>query len=130
MESLPVTASDPEIIAFVDRWADLLEGEDYAAAFALTGHVADMGWSARLIREVITGYGDARRGQRVTMRGVPTDLTQRKDVTRWPSNRHGSLGEVWYDLNIDGRASDLTATFQLRPVGDRLELHLNDIHVM
>lgn len=130
MIPLPAGATDPDLIAFIDRWAALLEREDYEGAFALTDHMADMGWTAALVRDVIKGYGAARLGQRVTLHGVPTDITQRKEVTRWPTTRHGYFGELWYDLNIDGKASDLTATFRLKRAGDRVTVHLNDIHVM
>jgi hypothetical protein len=33
-------------------------------------------------------------------------------------------------LNIDGKASDLTATFELTQAADRDTMHLDDIHVM
>ena len=42
----------------------------------------------------------------------------------------GSLGEIWYDLNIDGYVSDLTATFAIHGSSDGLTVALNDIHVM
>jgi hypothetical protein len=127
---LPATVTDPELIALIDRWATLLEREDYEAAFAFTGHIPAMGWTPTLIREVIKAYGEARAGQRVTVDGVATDIAQRKRVDRWPTNAHGCFGEIWYDLNIDGEASDLTATFALQWVDGEVTVHLNDIHVM
>lgn len=129
MKHLPLTASDADVIAIADEWAALLEREDYEGAYALTGHYRGVGWTPALIREVIKAYGDARPDQRVTHHGVLTDIAQRKKVTRWDT-LHGCSGELWYDLNIDGHASDLTATFDLTPEGDRLALCLNDIHVM
>jgi hypothetical protein len=88
-----------------------------------------MGWTAALIRDVIKRYGDADRSQRVTLHGVTTDLRQQKEVTRWPTKRRGFFGQLWYDLNIDAKASDLTATFSLKRTGDLVTFHLNDIHV-
>ena len=40
------------------------------------------------------------------------------------------IGEIWYDLNIDGVTTDLTATFFI--VHDRagIKVMLSDIHVM
>ena len=40
------------------------------------------------------------------------------------------IGEIWYDLNIDGVTTDLTATFFI--VRDRagIKIVLSDIHVM
>jgi hypothetical protein len=130
MEPLPATVTDSELIAFADRWTALLEREDYEAAFAFTDHIPEMKWTPSFIRDVIKSYGDADPNQRVTVQGVPTDITQRKKVDRWPTNSHGCFGEIWYDLNIDGLASDLTATFALKWVEGGITVHLNDIHVM
>jgi hypothetical protein len=40
------------------------------------------------------------------------------------------VGEIWYDLNIDGVVSDLTATFRVVRVPGGLVMRLNDLHVM
>ena len=118
------------ILAVLDLWASLLEAEQYEAAFNATEHDAAMGWTPDLIRQVITRYGDAEPGQKVTVEGKPTDISQRKNVGRFNKNKRGFIGHVWYDLNINGFASDLTATFGLRAVPNGLELVLDDIHVM
>ena len=74
MQPLPETATDADLIAFVDRWAGLLEREDYAAAFDMIEH--EPGWSPSLIRQIIKSYGEAREDQRVTVAGVPSDVCQ------------------------------------------------------
>lgn len=51
-------------------------------------------------------------------------------VPSCPKDNLNSIGEIWYDLNLDGFASDLTATFSIVERSDRLEIELNDIHVM
>jgi len=130
MAHLPKSAPDEELIRFVDHWAALMEKEDYHAAFAFTGHVPEMKWTAELIGEVVKAYGHAKPGQKVTVAGKPADVEQRQKVTRWKRNRHGVVGEIWYDLNIDGLASDLTATFDICEENDGLTIRLNDIHVM
>ncbi|HEY7215158.1 MAG TPA: hypothetical protein VIC28_11045 [Thermoanaerobaculia bacterium] len=130
MTPLPAEVTDSELIAFIDRWAALLEREDYEAAFAFTDHIPEMKWTPALVRELIKSCGDAEPDQRVTVEGVPTDITQRKRVDRWPTNAHGCFGEVRYDLNIDGKASDLTATFALVWTDGGVTVHLDDIHVM
>jgi hypothetical protein len=129
---LPEDASDAAILEAVDRWAALLEAEQYDAAFDATDHDSTMGWTADLMRQVITHYGDAEPGQKVTVQGKPTDITQRKSVLRFPrpKNKSGFVGHVSYDLNINGLASDLTATFGLRAEAGGLALVLDDIHVM
>ncbi len=114
MKHLPHNSTDDELIAYADRWAALMESEDYVAAFGFTAHIPEMKWTPQLIREAVKAYGDADPSQKVTLHGKPTDITQRKNVDRWPKNSHGAVGELWYDLNIDGLASDLTATFVVR----------------
>jgi hypothetical protein len=130
MRPLPASASDEDLVRFIDGWAALMEREDYAAAFAYTNHLPVMRWTPDLIREVVKGYDEARPEQRVTVAGVPSDVTQRKEVTRWTRNRYGESGEIWYDLNIDGVASDLTATFRIVESRNGITIYLNDIHVM
>ena len=98
MTHLPITATDEELILFIDRWAELMEREDYEQAYAFTGHIPEMGWSAALMRDVVKAYGDREPEQKVTLHGAPTDITQRKSVTRWPRNDKGEIGEIWYDL--------------------------------
>ena len=130
MEPLRATATDEDLIAFAERWAALMEREDYGADFAYTDHIREMGWTSDLMRQVIKSYGDAREDQRVTVAEVPSDISQRKKVDRWEANRFGEVGEIWYDLNIDVVASDLTATFRVVRVPQGLVIRLNDIHVM
>jgi hypothetical protein len=130
MIHLPKTATDEELISFVDQWAALMELEDYERAHAFTGHYPEQGWSPSLMRDVIKAYGDCHPEQKVTLPGKPTDTTQRKSVSRWSLNKRHEIGEIWYDLNIDGYVSDLTATFGIIEHDAGLEIKLNDIHVM
>ncbi len=127
---LPCDASDTTILAAVDQWAALLETEQYEAAFNATKHDVAMGWTPDLMRQVISRYGNAEPGQKVTVEGKPSNIRQRKNVHRFTRNKHGFVGHVWDDLNINGLASDLTATFGLHEAADGLELVLEDIHVM
>ena len=123
-------ASDAAILAAVDLWVALLETEQYQSAFEATDHDPATRWDANLVRDVIARYGDAVPGQKVTLSGRPSDITQRKNVQRFPKNKLGFIGHICYDLNINGLASDLTATFGLRVVPEGLALVLEDIHVM
>ena len=52
-----------------------------------------------------------------------------REVTRWPTRYDGSCGEIWYDLYIDGRYTDMTALFYLRPSDGGITIHLIDIGV-
>ena len=130
MVPLPSGTTDDGLLAYIDRWAALLEAEDYEGAFRHTAHNEWMHWSPSLIHEVIKRYGDARPSQRVTLEGRPSDVSQTKKVTRYPSRRPGGDGYIWYDLNIDGLATDLTATFSLARTREGIVVTLDDIHVM
>ena len=130
MIPLPHTSSDKDLVEVVHQWVRLLEAEKYDEAFALTEHEENSGWNPSYIKQFIEGYGDAEPGQRVTFEGKPTDISQRIEVTRWAKNAYGAIGEVWYDLNINGFVSDITATFSVYSVQTGLVLKLNDIHVM
>lgn len=130
MSHLSLSATDQDLVQFADGWARLMEAEDYAAAFAYTSHSEHTHWSPDLLRDVIKAYNESLPTQRVTVDGVPTDISQRKDVHRYPEPRPGGIGYIWYDLNIDGFASDLTATFDIFKAADGLVIVLDDIHVM
>ena len=130
MKPLPSNISDESLIAVIDEWAGLMEAEDYRGAFEFTDQVQEMKWTPALYREVVKGYGDASPTQKVTVQGKPTDITQRKEVHRWEPNSIGEIGEIWYDVNIDGFVSDLTATFRICGTPEGIILRLNDIHVM
>lgn len=132
---LKASATDEKIIEFIDQWASLLEQEDYNAAFDFTKHESAMGWTPELIREVIKAYGDSEPTQKITKlnnglgidgRGEIEKAIQRKTVYWFDETK----GDIWYDLNIDGYVSDLTATFSIERKGDGINVILNDIHVM
>lgn len=132
-------ATDAEIIACVDAWVRLLEAENYREACASVDAPPGGVWTPELIRSLIKGgWDDARKDNRVTLAGAPRRvriegrvavLTQRKDVDRFEANDGGEVAEIWYDLNVDGTLSDLTATFRLVRVSQGLLLRLYDICV-
>ena len=130
MKPLPLNSSDQDLIDYVDQWAKLLEKEDYKAAWSFTQQAPSMRWTPELIEKVIKSYGDALPTQKATFIGKPTDISQRKEVTRWPQKRPRGKGDIWYDVNIDGYASDLTATFYILEKDGGLVIELDDIHVM
>ncbi len=130
MMPLPFHATDADLLAFVDRWVMLLEAEAYEAAFAHTEHLPERGWTPALIRSVVKGYGVARENQVVTLHGEPTDITQRKQVSRHEPTPEALIGTICYDLHIDGHVSDLTATFDLQAAPDGVRVFLDDIHVL
>ena len=130
MTPLPITVTDEELIQFIDHWAELLEQEDYEAAFNFTDHHDNDGWDAESMRDAIKRQDAADPNRHVTLKGSPTHRAQDKEVDRFPEgNAHGYMGEIWYDLNINGQVSDLTATFSLHQTAEGIIVKLMDIHV-
>ncbi len=132
---LKVTATDKEVLDYIDDWASLLEREDYEAAFNHTKQKKSLGWSPELIKSVIKSYADCEPLQKVTLfnNGLSIDGQgkiekgiQCKEVT-WLDEKGGY---IWYDLNIDNYVSDLTATFDFDKTDDEISVYLNEIYVM
>ena len=128
MQPLPTGATDAEVIARIDQWASLLERGDYEAAFALTDHLPEFGWTPELIRETVAWCGPYDPNRRVTLGCDPPAPDGRKAVDRWPEpTADGFCGGVCYYLDLDGRASDRVATFLLRDGPDGLTVHFEGI---
>lgn len=130
MAHLDRDATDEDLVHFIDQWAALMEKEDYVGAYRHTAHIPEMRWTPELLRDVVKLYDQCLPDQKVTVEGLPTDIRQRKEVTRWKEDRPRGVGYIWYDLNINGYASDLTATFTLTTDPEGLVVSLDDIHVM
>ena len=130
MELLPLDSTDADLIAYIDRWAAIMESEDYAAALEFTDQSVDPHWTPDVLRQVIKDYDEADPKQGVTVEGTPTDIVQRKEVMRWDPTANGEFGEILYDLNIDGRVSDLSATFAIFRREGGISIALDDVHVM
>ncbi len=130
MQILPSHSSDQQLLEIVHEWVRLLEADKYGEAFSLIAPMPDTGWTPDFLKEFVAGYGDEEPGKHVTLEGKSTDISQRIKVTRWAQNSSSEIGEVWYDLNINGFATDITATFSIFVVSDGMVLKLNDVHVM
>ncbi|RZK29406.1 MAG: hypothetical protein EOO63_09140 [Hymenobacter sp.] len=130
--TLAEKASNTEIMETVDQWVVLLSQRKFAEA--LIAIPADSFWSAELLAEVIDKYDDGEKNEvTVTNDGTSIDgagnvspFTQRKEVDWFDDGQ----GAVWYDLNINGHVSDLTATFGLEKNKGQLLIRLHDIHIM
>jgi len=132
-------ASDAEVLAVVRRWVDLLADGNYLQAHALLNHVeAERNWPADLVEELIHSY---ELGPAVDSAGVShvtriddarvVDVNPRPSVSRFKnSGRPTVIGDVHFDLPINGVWSDLTAIFFLRKVAGGIALEIFDIHVL
>jgi hypothetical protein len=139
MVTLPPTATDADLLAVVRSWVDLLAAGEYAQAQALLVRVEeDRDWPPARVAEIIAAYepppkaraeGPARVTPVRTARVV--DVLPRHAVSRWgPGCRPGVVGDIHFDLPINGAWSDLMANFLFRRVPGGLALELWDLHVV
>ena len=125
--------SDQQIFAVVEAWIDDLSREDYDRAYARTAHDSYYEWTPELIRSVIEGYGlpePHRSGVvfKVTDPNTAKGKPYHREIER--NDVHDSvIAEAWYDLPLNGKWSDLTATFSVRLVEGAPTLILEQIHV-
>jgi hypothetical protein len=129
MRTLPLHATDDEILEVARDVADLLATDRYDDALKLVdarGH-----WTPALLRSVIRNYGSVEP----RADGSAFRVTSLRDARGGPSPRHevdrqrGSV-YVWFDLPLNGEWSDLTATFEATERDGGLILVLDDVHVM
>ena len=138
----PVTLLDLENA--IRSWLDLLAQEKYSEAYEFTLHDPYYQWTPKLLEQVINGYGlpyenDDSSKHKVTKWSTANSdhsINYNKEITIFDAPRVTStssfmqVGEVYYDLPLDGIWSDLTATFKILQSEDFTTLELNEIHVM
>ncbi len=138
MKTLPLEASDQEILDAVREWVGLLIEERYTDAYEFLYHKEGSSyWTAEMIATAIHYYGSLEPLEggeicKVTpseeaVVDPPTSMPLRQDVQRYEEDLEGY---VWFDLALNGYASDLTATLDFRVVQNHFVFELNDIHVM
>ena len=140
------SSANADIHQTVIYWMELLSAEKYTEAFELTWHDPYYQWTPSLLEKVINGYGLPDQTldviHKVTSpQTAVLDINNQniyKDISLFDtplSRNHGSpeieiIGDVFYDLPIDGHWSDLTASFRILQRADFFGLELNDIHVL
>jgi hypothetical protein len=129
---LVAKASNAEIISAIDQWIGLLSQRKFAEALAIIS--SEPFWNAELLAEIIDSYDDGEHNQ-VTLTNDGTSIDGAGNISLFKQRKEvdwfdGERGAVWYDLNINGRVSDLTATFDLERSTEHLFLRLHDIHMM
>jgi hypothetical protein len=119
MVVIPQAASDSQVLTIVLQWIDVLAREDYEAIFHAVGYaVAFDRPGAACIENQIKQYRSDKLYPGVTVftvtdwraayGGNPSPLQL---VSRYKSNSTGLAGAVDFDLPLNGRWSDLTASF-------------------
>jgi hypothetical protein len=132
---VPALASDAELLATVNLWLEALASEDYEHAYNMTAHDNRYAWTPSKIRLNIEGYGSVQKHSSGPFKITPIDSAKggpdpRHDVHRLTDVKDGSpLADIWFDLPLNGKWSDLTATFAVYPLEGQIILCLEQIHV-
>jgi len=125
-------------------WLDLLGDENYKEAYEFTFHDPYYQWTPELLEKVINGYGLPYENDRIPIYKVTTWSTAISEPDRkyykefnlfdkpgvYSNQGFVEMGEIYYDLPIEGAWSDLTATFKILQSADFTTLELNEIHVL
>jgi len=153
MKTLPLEASDQEILDAVREWVGLLIEERYTDAYEFLSHEKSaQGWTPELIAALIQNYGSPEprsRGEVFKVTSLdqakvdpPRSMPLRQEVQRdrdadsysfrWdPEGEDDDVGgDVHFDLPLNGYASDLTAILDFCVVKNRIVFELRDIRVM
>ena len=127
------SATDKEILSFIESWVSDLENENYEAAYNKTSHDPYYNWSPELIEKVINGYGlpdphPNGKVYKVTSIQKAKGAGAKKEIDREASEGN-IIGYAYYDLPLNGEWSDLTASFRLEKRKNTIVLILEEIHV-
>ena len=131
--SLDIDATDEEILALASAWIALLVEHRYDDALATIG--AREHWTPELLATAIRNYGaidpmaDGSIYAVTPLANAVGGLTPRHEVSRYEASAGARVGDVWFDVPLNGAWSDLTITFDLEMRDDRLYLALDDVHV-
>ena len=131
--AMKLNSTDNEILSFVASWVNYLVQEDYESAFSLVKHDPYYQLSPKLLEETINGYGlpephPSGEVYKVTSPETAIGMIGQKLVTREMVSE-SCAGYVYYDLPLNGKWSDLTASFRLEIQKEELSLVLEEIHV-
>lgn len=134
---LPENAPDDEILSAVRSWVELLAADNFEAGYAMLQHYPNEPWAPDFLRMWISNYGwhdPMKDGSTFRVTSWKTATGREKhyqDVVRYdsPAADH-SLGDVHFDLPLNGEWSDLTAIFSFFNHAGFLVLQLDDVHVL
>lgn len=139
MRTVPVGASDDELLSVVRDWVELVAAGSFQAAVQLLYLPADDyaagRWTAESLENYIGNYGfweplgDGRvvRVTPLASAVPPADAPDRQP--RFEVIRGQGLPNIEFDLPLDGEWSDLTALFDIEEVDGRWAFVLTDLHV-
>lgn len=137
VRQLPENASHEDILNVVRDWVELLAADNFDAACAMLQHSPDEPWTPDFLRMWIFNYGwhdpmtDGSTFRVTSCKSAVGRETYYQDVNRFdaPATK-GLVGDVMFDLPLNGEWSDLTALFSIFSREGSLVLQLDDVHVL
>lgn len=138
-----MVGSREQILPFVQEWIELLAQNRYEDAFGWLCRGEDEPWTPDLLRQLVSNYGtlEPRKDGRIfrvtsfesAVQGHGPDNPYR-DVEWFDENESarmkGRVGDVHFDVPLDGEMSDLTAIFWIWSHDEGYVLQLEDLHVL
>ncbi|MDP9076236.1 MAG: hypothetical protein M3O71_02335 [Bacteroidota bacterium] len=131
-----------EIENAVILWIKLLSEEKYEEAYDLTMHDPYYQWTPVSLKRTINGYGSEEEifEEEYRVTAIETAVSESvdhkvyKDIRLFDTPLKHSpsfniVGDVHYDLPLNGQWSDLIASFKILQYPDFVALQLNEIHV-
>ncbi len=128
-----------EVLPFVHDWVELLAQDRYEEAVQIVGHPIGVVLTAEMLRQLVANYGilEPRNDGRTFCATSPSSAvsahetsTPYRDV-KWDKGENGLfVGHVHFDVPLDGKWSDLTATFWVHERENGYVLQLEDLHVL
>lgn len=139
--SLNFPASAEEIENFIHTWLDYLAREDYRTAYHMTVHDPYYEWTPELMEKMINGYGFFPEPNDIIFKVTDWRTATNMDRVRYNEISffekakvrqraiYSIIGDIWYDLPLNGQWSEVTATFNILRLEDLIYIELNEIHV-
>jgi len=128
-----MTQLAPMVINLIEKWVADLANEDYDSAYNRTSQDPYYRWTPELMKSVINGYGLPEPHPSSEVFKV-TSITNAKGENRRQKVEPGKyndnrIGYVHYDWPLNGKWSDLIASYRLEKQGNELTVIFETIHV-
>jgi len=144
MLDFPTNATGNAILEGIKQWVVVLEQERYVDAVRWLYRPPTSGtiWTPALLESLVTNYGLMEpRPDGETYRVTPHDTAKSRgdghpyrDINWFPPGsaqvNRGVVAAATFDLPLNGEWSDVSATFLIHKVNDRLLVELEDMHVL
>jgi hypothetical protein len=140
MRTVPIPASDVEILNIIQDWIELLAQERYKEAHEMLYQPEDNSWTSELVKNAISGYKSSGNITNDPSYVTPIQEVQtgeginpNRDIqwfTGEDQRKDKYAGVIHFDLPINGEWSDLTAIFFIHQLEEVFAIELETIHIL